>query len=419
MGGPNTAPGGTDFVFFLTNVAQLHESERHFKLSSEEIALLNPNTRTCPIFRSKRDAEITKAIYRRIPVLIEESKGDAGNPWGISIRRVLDMGQESISKQVRTRKTLEQTGIFRMKNLDITLVDDSEYVPIYEGKMFQAFNHRAAGVIFNSANIIRGAQGIETHNEQLKDPAFIPEPLYWFPKHELLMDKLFHTQQGWLLGYKNITSPTNERSMLATIFPLGGSNFSIRIVFFRTLNAQLSACFLAVMNTFIYDYLLRQSLGGVNLSDYICHQLPALKPSTYENTWPSPNGTQKLRDWVLRRVQELTYTSWDVASFAQNSGNDGPPFVWDEERRFKIRCELDALYFHLYGINRNDADYILETFPIVKRKDIAQYGEYRTKNLILQIYDAMQCAKETSSPYQTILDPPPADPRCCHPARET
>ena len=119
-------------------------------------------------------------------------------------------------------------------------------------------------------------------------------------------------------------------------------------------------------------------------------------------------------NWLLPRVIELTYTAWDLQPFAQDCGWDGPPFRWDEERRFLIRCELDAAYFHLYGIERDDVDYIMETFPIVKRKDEQKYGEYRTKRVILEIYDAMAEAGRSGQPYQTRLDPPPADPTVAH-----
>jgi hypothetical protein len=136
-------------------------------------------------------------------------------------------------------------------------------------------------------------------------------------------------------------------------------------------------------------------------------------------------------------VLELTYTAWDLQLFAQDVGWDGPPFVWDEERRFLMRCELDALYFHLYQIEREDVDYIMETFPIVKRKDIAatsdengENGEYITKRIILEMYDqmaalpvmAVPAPKDEHSTYdmpdvsrwETWLNPPPADPRVAH-----
>ena len=83
-----------------------------------------------------------------------------------------------------------------------------------------------------------------------------------------------------------------------------------------------------------------------------------------------------------------------------------------------LRCEWDAAYFHLYEIARDDVDYIMETFPIVKRRDEAAHGEYRTKRVILEIYDEMQQAKETGRPYQTRLDPPPADPRVAQPPQD-
>jgi hypothetical protein len=152
---------------------------------------------------------------------------------------------------------------------------------------------------------------------------------------------------------------------------------------------------------------------------FVVKQLPAVLPNMI---------TSAFQINICNAVLELTYTAYDMKPFAEDVWKElhpdptlrpplPEPFCWDEERRFKIRCELDALYFHLYGINRDDADYILETFPSVKRKDIARYGEYRTKNLILEIYDAMQRAKETGQPYQTVLDPPSVDPWVTHPLK--
>ena len=82
---------------------------------------------------------------------------------------------------------------------------------------------------------------------------------------------------------------------------------------------------------------------------------------------------------------EFTYTAWDLQSFAQDCGYNDAPYLWNEERRFVLRCELDAAYFHLYGINRDATDYIIDTFPIVHRKDEATQSEYRTKRVILEI----------------------------------
>ena len=129
-------------------------------------------------------------------------------------------------------------------------------------------------------------------------------------------------------------------------------------------------------------------------------QFPVVPPNTYRE--PDPWSTIETRCfWLLPRVLELTFTAWDLAPFAHDCGYDGAPFRWDEARRLLLRCELDAAFFHLYGVNRDDTDYIMETFPVVKKKDIQQHGDYRTKLTILEIYDAMQWAIETGEPYQT------------------
>jgi hypothetical protein len=111
------------------------------------------------------------------------------------------------------------------------------------------------------------------------------------------------------------------------------------------------------------------------------------------------------RAWIAERVLELIYTAWDLQPFAADMNSSGPPFLWDADRRLLLRCELDAAFFHLYGIGRDDADYIMDTFHIVLGDDQAAYGEYRTERVILDIYDRMQRAIETGEPYQTLLDP--------------
>ncbi|MDI6755462.1 MAG: Eco57I restriction-modification methylase domain-containing protein, partial [Thermodesulfobacteriota bacterium] len=166
MGGANSAPKGADFAFFLKNTGQLREEDRHFSLSAEDIALLNPNTRTCPIFRSKRDAEITKDIYRRVPILIDESKGEAGNPWGISFLRMFDMTNDS--HLFRTREQLEVDG-WRLEG-NVFRKDGEEYLPLYEAKMCQPFNHRAADVVVSAKAIQRKAQPDSLSVEELQNP---------------------------------------------------------------------------------------------------------------------------------------------------------------------------------------------------------------------------------------------------------
>jgi hypothetical protein len=147
-------------------------------------------------------------------------------------------------------------------------------------------------------------------------------------------------------------------------------------------------------------------------------QLPVLSPDAIAEPARWSRGTST-RGWISERVLELVFTACDVQPFGRDLSWDGPAFRWDADRRFFLRCELDAAFFHLYGIGREDVDYIMETFPIVRRNDEAPHGEYRTKRVILEIFDRMQHSIDTGVPYQTLLDPPPADPRVAHRSEES
>jgi hypothetical protein len=179
------------------------------------------------------------------------------------------------------------------------------------------------------------------------------------------------------------------------------------------IESSLAACLYAVLCSFGLDYAARQKVGGTHLTYSLLKQLPVPPPSTFESvaSWQH----ERLRHWLLPRVLELTYTAWDLEPFARDVGYTGSPFLWNPKRRTLLRAELDAAFFHLYGLSRDDTDYVMDTFPIVRKNDERAHGEYRTKRLILEIYDAMSEATRTGVPYETRLDPPPADARVAHP----
>jgi hypothetical protein len=169
----------------------------------------------------------------------------------------------------------------------------------------------------------------------------------------------------------------------------------------------------AVLSAFVADFAARQKIGGTSLNFFIAKQLAVLQPSQISST--APWSGRAVADWLRSRVVELIYTAWDMCSLSAELGFVGPPFRWDTARRELIRAELDGAFFHLYGIERDDVDYIMDTFPIVRRKDEAAHGEYRTKRLILERYDALAECIANGTEYQTVLDPPPAHPSLAHP----
>jgi len=161
------------------------------------------------------------------------------------------------------------------------------------------------------------------------------------------------------------------------------------------------------------DFVARQKVGGIHLNFFLVEQFPVLPPSTYDRRAPWDQD-RSIADWLIPRVLRLTYTAWDLADFARDLGYGGPPFRFEEERRGVLRAELDACYFHLYGIERDDAEYLLDTFPIVARHDVAELGEFRTKRHVLKRYDAITKATATQEPYECPLNPLPGGPRGAH-----
>ncbi len=387
-----------EFAFFCHETRDLHDSERRFTLSAEDFRLLNPNTGTAPIFRTRRDAELTKHIYRRVPVLVNETLGAPGNPWGVSFLAMFHMANDS--HLFRTREELEREG-WRLDG-NVFVRGEARYLPLYEAKMIQQYHHRFGDYRDQPAGS-KSTQLPEVPPERLADPDYVVLPRYWVPEEEVEARLQGRWDRGWLLGWRNITNATNERTVIAAVIPRVGVGHSMP-VFFSQISSQIHGL-VASLNSFALDFVARQKVGGTNLTYGYLEQFPILPPSVFERPCPwSPGET--LADWLRPRVLELTYTAWDLAPFARDLGYDGPPFRWDEERRFQLRCELDAAFFLLYlgtpeewereatpelkalfPTPRDAVAYILDQFPIVRRKDEERYGEYRTKRTILETYD--------------------------------
>jgi len=413
----------TDFVFFARQVSDIGEAGRHFTLSAEDIARLNPNTRTCPIFRSRLDAELTKSIYRRVPVLIREAQNDQPeeNAWGVRFRQGL-FNMTSDSHLFRTRGQLEADGWQPEGN--IFKKGDAECLPLYEAKMIHHFDHR-----WGTYEGQTEAQANQGKLPELDDAMHSKADLLTMPRYWVSMERA-SAPDATAIGFRRITGATVLRTFVGAIVPRVGFGDSVFLL--EADRGTSPECLCAALSSFAFDYVTRQKMGGLNMSFYIVQQLPAPRPNAFRQTWPCSGNVGTLADWLLPRVLELTYTAWDLAPFAQYCGWSGPPFRWDPERRFMLRCELDAAFFHTYlGSSdewRQEADalknslptprdavaHIMETFPLVKQREEGTHGEYRTKRMILEIYDEMQRALDTGRPYQTRLDPPPADLRVTH-----
>ena len=373
-------------AFFLHDTEMIKDSERCFPLSAKDFARVNPNTGTAPIFRTRRDAEITRRVYEQHPVLMNRSQDKNHRLWPVRYNRMFDMTNDS--HLFRTAVQLDSEGFYPVEN-NRWRKGDKVYLPLYEGKMMQAFDHRAASVVINEANLNRPALPRDASLEEHSNTNWLPSPQFWVPEDSCSWPE----EPKWTIAIKHVTAPTNVRTVIVALAPYAGFGNSAPIFMptkqpegMESEPALVDCCLLAGnLNSFALDFVARQKVQGQNLNLFLLEQLPVITPEGYDEKFGTMTAKHIVQDHVLR----LTYTAEDMTSFARDTGYEGPPFVWDEEERLHLRARLDALYFHLYGISREDADYILSTFPIVKREDEARFGNYRTRNLIMGYMNAL------------------------------
>ena len=373
-------------AFFLQNVAELDDPERCFPLTAADFARVNPNTGTAPIFRSHRDAKLTTAIYGRLPVLVDRSSGKEVKAWPVKYTRMFDMTNDS--GLFRTREELEeQEGAYPIGGNRFAS-PSGDWVPLYEGKMVQAFDHRAARVVVNPENQHRPAQPVPATLEQHRNADWLPDPQFWVQASECG----WQAGSSWVLGFKEITAPTNVRTFIAALLPTVG--FGNKVPVLKPETVERNEWLLAAnFNATIFDFVVRQKVQGQTLNLFIVEQLPVVPPERYEAVRFGPQAAAEI---VLDAVLELTYTARDMAPFARDmghvdeAGEEKPPFTWNEERRLILRSRLDAVFFHLYGVtNRDDVRHVFSTFPIVERQEIDAYGSYRSRDLCLAYMSAL------------------------------
>jgi len=364
-----------ELAHYLLSCEHLSDPRRRFTLTPDEFRLLNPNTLTCPVFRSEHDAELTKKLYVGTTVLIDEGRPD-GNPWGIRFLQ----GTHNMSTDSHLFADNSATGL----------------LPLYEAKMIHQFDHRWATYTpeGNSRDVIEAEKA---------DPSYAVTPRYWVSEEEV-EERLtkrdrdgnlnWRWDRGWLMGWRDITNATNERTVIASVVPrVGVGNQMPLMLFAERENRQQFAALLANLCALAFDFVSRHKTGGTHMNYFIYKQLPILPPDRY---------TEADLAFIVSRVRELTYTAHDLALWAQDIGYTGEPFAFNSERRAILRAELDAYYAKLYCLTRDELRYILdptdimgedypsETFRVLKKSEMRDFGEYRTQRLVLEAWDKLE-----------------------------
>ncbi|MFO1432814.1 MAG: N-6 DNA methylase [Candidatus Competibacteraceae bacterium] len=513
---------------YILGIEELNDERRRFSLGAGDFELINPNTRTCPVFRSRKDAELTKKIYARVPMLIREARDGEPevNPWGISFMRMFDMSNDS-------HLFADQPAADRL--------------PLYEAKMIHQYDHRWATYRGDGSADV----SVDVPLADKRDPAYAVRPRYWVEAREVYLrtaalpkglltalrernrpvilravahllfagwlskrhrtadeamqhlytewcafveaqpfarhlaptqlrlcadnppclkslgphylpaeaidavkagprestawyeadigavaalldvpsafpvvpeavpmldgeDAALAFAEGlleaaspkWLVGFRDITNATNERTVIASVLPKAGVGNKIPLLsLYESTTAQQRAALIGNLAALCFDYAARQKVGGTTLNFFIAKQLPVL---------PSESYSESDLAFIIPRVLELTYTAHDLKPWAEALGYNGPPFPFDPDRRARLRAELDAYYARLYGLTREDLCYILdpasvmgedypsETFRVLKQNEEREFGEYRTQRLVLEAWDRLYAEIPSTPEYGAI-----------------
>lgn len=362
-----------DFTFYSTRMEHLENSSRHVKLDRSDFKLFNPNTRTCPLPRAQHDVELCRKVYNKIPILFKEKNNLPDNPWNLRFLRMFDMTNDSkLFHKVRQAKD----------------------VPLYEGKLIHQFDNRWATYdIVNKKGERSKRDVIQTERENM---AYSIQPKFWVESAEV-QKKFIDKKTGerlwnkpWMLAFRDISSPTNERTVIATVLPSNYAAGNKAPLLLPDVEPEQAACLLANLNSLVLDYVERNKQPSTNVNYYLLKQLPVLSPDTY-----SAEDVQ----YIKERVAKLTRNNVEIQNVWLT---DCPSYQFQAPKeRLKLRAELDAYFAHLYGLTRDDLRYILDpsdvmgdnfpsvTFPGLKRNETAAFGEFLTRRLVLEAYDEL------------------------------
>ncbi len=434
------------YAFGLETIQDARDPSRCFSASPEELAIINPADSSVPPLSSHPDFLLVLRIHRSAqPLRVDEQKF---NPWNVHYTQGhLNSASDSSLFADNSLEQMEARGAVR-DSREWFHVEGESFLPLYEGKYISQLNHRFstfAGVPQSRRFGVK-AEATKVSISQLQDPTFEIQPRYWLAATDAT--SCFSnkgTEHNWLFGFRDVCRAiVDARTVQACIMPQLPCLDGIPLLVFensREEAAKTGLLFNSLWASFVFDYVARQKIHGAHLTKAIAYQLPVPSTVSLDRTVLG----ESFREFLSKRSLELTAVSNSLLSFIADAGADGPPFRWDVERRFLLRCESDAAYFHLYlaadknGSWRNLEGesaqcvaqlkayfptpraavlHIMDSFTVLRRREAEQYGEYKSKRVIMEIYDRMQRAIETGQMYQTVLDPPPADPRCRHPKQK-
>lgn len=371
-----------EFGFYLDDTSEIKFSEKVFLLTADECLKINPLSKNIATFSSKKDKDILVSIYSRFNIIAEIQD------WNIRYTTGLHMSSDA--SELRTIEELMAEGYSLDKN--IFKANKRNYFPLLEGKLLHQYDHRFAtfdGIAKEKRFGIKAATNLPT-DSQKSDKAFEVIPRYWVSEEYRNNDKLSRRlYTDWSITFRDTTNViSNFRTFVACVAGETAFNYKAPNLVIdeedSSLRAKKSALLLAIINSIPFDFITRVKFYGANLIKNIIEQLPII----------GYDKISMVQDEIISRVLKLSYTSDSIKTFAEDLNYFDAPYKFNSNERFLIKCELDAVLAHLYCIEKVELAYMLDSFPILRSKEIQQFEKFRTKETILRLYDEFAWVRE-------------------------
>ena len=346
---------------------------RQILVSYDSLYKISPNTKNCLTVNSNKEYQLVYKIYKNAVIISEDGKESEFVTK--QMFNVSDKADQFVILSDEIKGTIYHNKIIQNK--------EEKYLGLYESKLLHQFDHRFSSFENSSAaDIISGNSKYVSDSEKSNYDYSITCRYYiskeltekFYTKHEYQFDAVLATRM--------ISSPTNERTLIGAFTPKLAFSNSANLILGK--NKDSLVVLLANLNSFVCDFVCRRRMGGINLNLWNLNQLPIV---SFDNI------PESVKSIIIKNTVLLSNTSNDVSPFfTEYLGIEEK--LWDKKIRYKLQCELDAIFFHLYHLEIEDIEMILDAFPSIKKKDEEIYKTYRTKETIIQLYDEFAWVRE-------------------------
>jgi hypothetical protein len=359
--------------FFNIDINPEIIKSRQILVSYDSLFKISPNTKNCLTASSNNEYQLIYKIYESSKIIYEDDKEN----------EYVTKQMFNISDKADQFVTLNEINKLSIKQNIVYEDNQIKYYGLYESKLIHQFNHRFSTFEQSSQeDISSGNSSYLTEEFEVNRNKSIFCRYYISKEITEKFYKKHDYPYSAIIAIRMISRPTDERTLIGAFVPRLAFSNSTNLILGKKKESLI--ILLANINSFVCDFVCRKRMGGVNLNLWNLNQLPIIEQDLISDN---------LKNKIISNVISLSDTAEDLQDFF-NDFSVVERVRWDKNLRFQLQCELDAIFAHLYCLEKDELDYILETFLIVKRKDVEKYHNYRTKEIILKLYNDFSWIKK-------------------------